>query len=159
MLTKTCKILHYWYHNISMFILIYFFLYVWFLLLECDEISVETCGSYIQGCTLKLQNDAYFMLHDLLTFRHICFLRYFVLDVNKRMSVMVRKVCGERFWRSFYNQLKHILVYEVDVRRNNREIGALRTPIAVCCYCWNWEPVALLLMVSHPTWRRGRPGT
>ena len=59
-LTKTCKILRYWYHNISMFIWSILLLYVlkqfWCQLPEDGEDNrAETCSRYVKDCTYKSQ--------------------------------------------------------------------------------------------------------
>jgi hypothetical protein len=55
LLTKTCKILHYWYHNVCMLIVNYF-------IVECfKEMLVyarRKCRRYVKDCIYKLQNSA-----------------------------------------------------------------------------------------------------
>jgi hypothetical protein len=72
-LTKICKFLNYWYHNMAMFIVAHFIAVCFKEIMvsarwRCRDNSALTCGNYVKYCSINYRIVQLLVLHELFSY-------------------------------------------------------------------------------------------
>jgi len=121
-LTKICKFLNYWYHNIAMFIVAYFIAVCFKEIMvsvrwRCRDNSVLTCRSYVKYCSINYRIVQLLVLRELFTYvrtRPIFSLWFHELRMDKPiLQVLVPRIMNRIYKLHSYTHMRLLVLLKI----------------------------------------------